>query len=129
MSFTVEQRGKDIEQLLQQLPVTMRDKIAKKAVREAGKVVAVEMRRRAPVDTGALRRSIKQVVRDYGEKTLAVIGPVTPDKKSSIKVNVLEFGSPKQRPQPFIRPAGDETARQQDQAIDAELKKGIEAEL
>lgn len=132
MSVTVKETGVSMEQALEQLPIVVRDKAVKAALRKAGGVVRDAMRRRVSVDTGRTKRSIKSVVRDYGEKTIVYIGPAIDQsasseqqKRDAIRVNVLEHGSIHQPPRPFIRPAGDETERQQSEAIDQELSRHI----
>lgn len=136
MSVTVKETGVNMEQALERLPLEVRDKAVKAAGRKAGNVVRDSMRQRVAVDSGRTKRSIKTVVRDYGEKTMVYIGPAIDksasaeqQKRDAIRVNVLEHGSIHQPPRPFIRPAGDETLRQQSEAIDEELNRHIERVL
>ncbi len=96
---------------LQALPAKLQVAIAKEAVAEANKILAGVIRGNTPVDSGALRKSVGAVIRNYrgSQVTVGVIGPrhdfagnivVSPKtKKKSFKK--LKTGSKKT----FRRPA------------------------
>ena len=86
----------------------------KKTALEAGaNMVKADAKLRAPVDTGQLRASIQhQVQEDYAD-----IGTNVEYAAS------VEFGTARQRPQPYLRPALDENSEQIKNVI-AEILKG-----
>lgn len=130
-AFAATETG-NLEGLLAELPIMMRDKAAKKAVRKANAVVVKEAKNRCPVGGPRvgrkagkphLRDTIKGVVRDYGEKTVGVTGPTWPDGAHG---HLVEFGTEHSAPQPFLRPAADETKKQQEDAITQTLRDEID---
>ncbi len=62
---------------LQALPAKLQVAIAKEAVAEANKILVGVIRGNAPVDSGALRKSVGAVIRSYrgSQVTVDVIGP------------------------------------------------------
>lgn len=71
-------------------------------------------KQKCPVDTGRLRNSITHV---------------TDDSAAYIGTNVeyapyVELGTSKQKPQPFLRPAAADHAKQYRAILEAEMKKG-----
>lgn len=136
--------------LLDELPITVRRKSARKATRSAAAVVAREARRRAPSSTRtgtrdkwskktkAKRqgtRSLKQQIRarnvkDRDDPTAIVM---------SLNAAPVEFGHKmvlwgkktgrKVKPRPFVRPAIDATIGEQQRILTETLKREIEEEV
>lgn len=82
---------------------------------KAQAVSAMRDARRAAMGTGAL---------SYAE---VYMGPVKGSKRMAIKANVQEFGSVKQQPQSFMRPAWDAHKGQALEIIKSELGTEIDA--
>lgn len=139
-ALAVERTGTDLEDFLKQLPIEVRTKSAKKAVRAGGNEVAKAARRnikrggpREGRKSGKphLKNTVRVRVRDYGGRFLAVVGTSWP---SGAHGHLVEFGYyAKARdgtttwvpPQPYLRPAADTTKNQQAAAITDSLKKTI----
>lgn len=77
---------------------------AKRQIRELANKVRDDARRMAPVDTGALRRSIK-VTNHYDPETKTVTYRVGWDKRIAWYGSLVEYGTENQRPRPHLRPA------------------------
>lgn len=108
-----------------------RNRIARPALTKAARVVAKEAKRRAPKDTGALKRSLTAVIRASRRtgRVYALIGPATEtqrDKKTGEKVksafgkwlekrglknkpawtaHFSELGTVREPPRPWLKPA------------------------
>lgn len=99
------------------MPLKVQKKITRQALRQGGKRVRDEARRLAPVDTGALKKSIKVRAAknlrrgSFGISvqtgTRAELG-ISPEAKFYYPA-VLEFGGRGHEAQPFLRPAMDAT--------------------
>lgn len=81
-----------------------------KQVREAAVVIRDDARRRAPVRTGALRRSIK-VERAFDETTRRVSYHVGWDRRIAFYGPLVELGTEDTAARPHLRPAADEFNR------------------
>ena len=122
--------GRELDAALSQFTPTKRRSIGRKALDEAGEIMAKSMRAKAPVDEGGLRESID------------VSGTLAPStKKNHKKVSEQErfigpdarpaavqqeFGNENHPPQPFARPAFDETKDAVLKRIGDELWIGID---
>ena len=131
---------KQTDKLLSRMPIEIRGKTLKKALRAAGNVVAREARRIAPKPgypgddptKEPLNKTIKTVVRDYGTVIAAFVGPERPNGAHG---HLVEYGHAKvlwgtptgERVQgkPFMRPAADTTEAQQQKKIIETLKREI----
>ncbi len=93
--------GKQLAQLMKQVPLRIERKIAKKALREGARPVIKEARARAPKGkTGLLKKSI----RAYTAKGAKIrIGP----SRDAWYAHFVEFGTSKMTARPFMRPAFD----------------------
>lgn len=111
---------------------TLGHEVRREAAKAAGEVVAARARQLCPVgdpahepDKKPLRDTIAVEIRDYGQRTLAVIGPQYP---AGAHGHLLEYGhegvawgKPTGRrvgPRPFMRPAFDETKSEQQSAME-----------
>ncbi|UJW87964.1 HK97-gp10 family putative phage morphogenesis protein [Devosia sp. SL43] len=122
--------GKELDAALSQFTATKRRAIGRVALDNAGEIVAKAARGYAPVDSGGLRESIdvsgtltraqKSEHRKFAEQE-RYIGP--DDRPQG---HLREFGSDGNAPQPFMRPAWDETKNQVLDRIGDELWVGIE---
>lgn len=122
--------GKALDAALSQFDERKRRSIGRKALDEAGQIMAKSMREKAPVEEGGLRESI-----DVGG--VLARGPkkahpkkaeqeryVGPDSRPAAVAQ--EFGTVNHPPQPFARPALDETRDAVLKRIGDELWVGIE---
>lgn len=109
-----------MDRVLSMVAIEMRQKMVKKAVRRASRRIANAMKKKAPVsgdDKGKpLKETIGVAMREYGSKTMAVIGPEYP---AGAHGHLVEYGHAKVLfgvptggrvpPYPFARPAFDES--------------------
>jgi HK97 gp10 family phage protein/SPP1 family predicted phage head-tail adaptor len=111
---------KSLDKAFSQLEMKAAGKATRQALRKGAKVIATDAKRRAPVDTGKLRDSIK--VRAQRRSRIAIgVNAVTRDAdfqgKRLFYALFVEYGTRRgQRPQPFMRPAFDankDSVRQQ----------------
>jgi HK97 gp10 family phage protein len=131
MKTTVKVEGlKEIEAALGQFTVAKRRAIGRVALQNAGEITAKAARALVPVDSGGLRESIdvsgslsKGQKGQHGKQAdqERFIGP-----DSRPQGHLREFGGDGNPPQPFMRPAWDETKDQVLQRIGDELIVGIE---
>jgi len=131
MKTTVKVEGlKELDEALSQFTPTKRRSIGRKALDEAGEIMAKSMRSKAPVDEGGLRESIDV-------SGVLAKGPKAAHKKIAEQERYVgpdsrpaavqqEFGNENHAPQPFARPAFDETGDQVLKRIGDELWIGIE---
>lgn len=131
MKVTVKfEGGKALDQALSQFTPTKRRAIGRKALDEAGEIMAKAMRAKAPVDEGGLRESIdvsgvlSKGPKAAHKKIAEQERYVGPDARPAAVQQ--EFGNENHGPQPFARPAFDETKDQVLKRISDELWVGIE---
>lgn len=122
--------GKALDAALSQFTPTKRRAIGRKALDEAGQIMARAMRANAPVEEGHLRESIdvSGVLAKGPRSAHKMIAEqeryVGPDSRPSAVQQ--EFGNENHAPQPFARPAFDETRQEVLQRIGDELWLGID---
>ena len=122
--------GRQIDQALHQFTPTKRRSIGRKALDEAGEIMARSMRDKAPVEEGGLRESIDvsgtlaKGPRGAHRKIAEQERYVGPDSRPAAVQQ--EFGNENHPPQPFARPAFDETKDHVLKRIGDELWVGIE---
>lgn len=103
--------NKAVERALKALPEKIQKKVLRKAMSKATTTVSREMRAKAPVKSGALRRSIGKRTKSYqrGQTIYGVVGPRSSfemdGQKPSKYAHLVEFGSSRSSPKPFARPA------------------------
>jgi HK97 gp10 family phage protein len=135
MNMQFEVQGlKELDAVLQALPVKVEAKILRGAVRAGSKVIADDARARAPIlkeatDTrvpGALKKSVR--IMSTVLRRGAALGGVAAGGGAKVKrggisgmasafyAKFVEFGTAQMGAQPFMRPAGDSKASA---AIDA----------
>ena len=85
-------------------------------VRKVADNMAASARRRAPIETGSLRASIR--AEHPGDLTSTVIA----DDEASFYV---EFGTSRKGPRPFMTPSGNEAGRALDRALIRAISKSV----
>ena len=98
------------------------EKILAKAAKAGGDIAVNEAKRKCPVDTGALKNSIKMQLNKVTEKRAVV--KIDYDKKLKYGVFV-ELGAKGRAPNPFMRNAVDKNKGSINNAIVSEVKKAI----
>lgn len=131
MKTVVKVEGlRELDQALSQFTPTKRRAIGRVALDNAGEIVAKAARAKVPVDTGGLRESIdvsgtlsrrQKTQHTKQAEQERFIGP-----DSRPQGHLREFGGDGNAPQPFMRPAWDETQNEVLKRIGDELIVGIE---
>lgn len=131
MKVTVKfEGGRQLDQALSQFTPTKRRSIGRKALDNAGEIMAKSMRSKVPVDTGGLRESIdvsgvlNKGAKAAHRKVAEQERYVGPDGRPAAVQQ--EFGNENHAAQPFARPALDETKDAVLKRIGDELWIGIE---
>lgn len=113
---------KQLAAALRALPDRLQRGALRTAARRAGGVVRAEMRRRAPVDTGFLRRQIKtrSIQRNRRGIVGVTVGASARDYTGqAFYASFIEYGTSRMPARPFLRPAFT-AARGRAEAIFAE---------
>lgn len=131
MKVTVKlEGGRELDAALSQFTPTKRRAIGRVALDNAGEIVAKAARSLAPADSGGLRESIdvsgtlSRPQKSQHTKSAEQERFIGPDSRP--QGHLREFGSDGNAPQPFLRPAWDETKDQVLERIGDELWVGIE---
>lgn len=131
MKTVVKVEGlRELDQALSQFTPTKRRAIGRVALDNAGEIVAKAARAKVPVDTGGLRESIdvsgtlSRRQKTEHTKQAEQERFVGPDSRP--QGHLREFGGDGNAPQPFMRPAWDETRQEVLQRIQDELWVEIE---
>lgn len=143
---------KELEQALDELPANMEKNIARGAVRAGGVVFRDEARRLVPVESGALRDSIRVVARrSRGGRVLVNVVAGRSGKDQPWYARFVEFGTAPHRidplgkgalligsvfaekayhpgaaAKPFMRPAFDTKARQAVEAVADYIRRRLD---
>jgi HK97 gp10 family phage protein len=123
----MEWRGlADMDKLLQRLGPDIANKAGQKAANMAAKVIVDEAKRRVPVDSGDLRKSIvvradKKRYQGEGE-VVAVMGFRKPHSR---RAHLTEFGTSRSRKQPFFIPAMESKSQDALDKLEEVLQKAI----
>lgn len=121
---TSEVRGfKEIEALLKKLPEKTAEKVVNAALRSAANVIKKAAQDKAPVRTGALKKSLA-VELDKSTKT-GTTARIGAKRKIAWYAHIVEFGSSHSAARPFLRPAFDETQGKVMQKLAKQLLSGI----
>lgn len=132
MSITVRIDGlAETQQALRALPDSTAKNVLRRIMRERLKPMADTARRLAPVDRGSLRESIiigtklsrrqKAMHQREGDAVEMFMGP-----SNLAQASLQEFGTYKERAQPFMRPAWDQHKDELLQGIKDDLWREIE---
>ena len=125
---------KGVEKLLKslkQFPQNIQKNIINGAIRAGAKVIADEVKKNTPTDTGNLKKSIGIIKRRSKDKT-KVRFSVTPrkgGKNDGFYGHMIEFGTSKMAAQPFMRPAFESQDNQSIEAAKEYLAKRIDKEV
>ena len=100
----------ELDRMLEQLPKKLRNKGARKATREAAKIVLEDARRLVPVDTGQLESSLKVRARKRSRRNKGTVGHSVTTSEGLFKGEefyggFIELGTSKFEGDPFLRPA------------------------
>lgn len=105
---------KELQTKFRLLPIKVQRKLLRQGMRKAGKLVRDEARRLVPVDTGALKKSLK--VRAAIRKRGSFGARIMTGERAELGIDpgasgyypaVVEFGSKTQPAQPYLRAAAD----------------------
>lgn len=120
---------KELQDSLNRLPDQLRENALKNASAAAARVIRDEAKRRVKVNTGQLRDSIV-VSRTFKEKgrKVRLRGAVVLGIQGAARyyAHLVEFGSSRLQPRPFMRPAMEAKAREALDAMAARLKVEVE---
>ncbi|MDD3886644.1 MAG: HK97 gp10 family phage protein [Victivallaceae bacterium] len=123
----------DLKANLAALPDRLENRVMRKAMGKAGRVVVAAAKNVAPRRTGALKRSIKSKLTKQGNakiyvdpkmriETATASGAVRVHQPSKI-AHLVEFGTVNAAAHPFMRPALDTSRGAAFQAAEVEAKK------
>ncbi len=88
-------------------------------------VIASDAQRRAPLLTGALKKSIiARMLDKRGNNPRAAIAAV--DRKKAPHAHLVEFGTSKMAAHPYFRPAVDANLSGAAKAVETDLRKSVE---
>lgn len=121
--------GEELAAALEALGPTMEKKILRSAMREAAKPMLADAKRRAPVLTGQLRKSLK--IRAMKRRSKGQVGVVISTAKGFFKGDEFygafhEFGTKRMPARPFIRPAFEANKAQSIRIVGEAIKIGLE---
>lgn len=133
ISGTIEIKGLDeLESQLKYLPVHVRKKLAREALKAGAGVIKTQAELNAPFKTGALMRSIEiQPGRRNRPNTISyIIGTGKAwFQGDQFYAAFIEFGTSHQPAKPFLRPAFDSQKDRALALIVDVLKRGIDKKL
>lgn len=130
ISGTIQIRGgEELAAALESLGPAMEKKILRSAMREAAKPMLADAKRRAPVLTGAMRKSLK--IKAMKRRSNGQVGVVIATEKGFFKGETFygafhEFGTKKMPARPFIRPAFEANKAQAIRIVGEAIKIGLE---
>ena len=132
---------KDIDRRLRTLPGRVQKKVTRKAMRDGLKIMAAEVKKQAPVDTGLTQRNIKvkatrRKKRGSVELEVTISGkdsgliktPKTGGGKPVFYPAVVEYGREGVEPNPFMRRAYENKAAAARDETMRSLRNGVEQE-
>lgn len=100
---------KKLVENLKKINRTASGRALRRAAKQGAEVIVQEAKRRAPVDTGLLRKSIRSKFKKRRSESVTVeIGP----SEKAYYGYFVEFGTSKMAARPFLRPAADACYRQ-----------------
>lgn len=120
---------RELDRQLSSLSASVGSKVLRGALMDSATPLVKEMKERVPVANGNLKRTIgkRSSVNRRGERNQATaVVSVGAVRKGSWKAHFVEFGTSRNRAQPFIRPALDATQDKVLSRFKERLKKRIE---
>ena len=132
MDFDFDMEFNQLESILSQLPDKVEKKVANAAVSAGARVIRKEAEQFAPYNesrtTGVHLRDAIIVKRDKNKVASYTVGTQYRGKKAAPHAHLLEFGTVKMSPQPFLRPAFDTKGDQAKAKMLNSLATGIHRE-
>ena len=130
MKMTVKVDGlREVEQAFAEIGKAASKRVARNALKQGGEILAKRMRQLAPKLDGYLAESVEvstqltRTQRQKHQKRAPVEMFVGPNNSAAVP---QEFGTFKEPPQPFARPAWDETQGEVLQRVTDELMVGVD---
>jgi HK97 gp10 family phage protein len=123
--------NKALLKALHQFPINIQKNVLRGAVRAGAKPIVDEARALVPKDTGNLKKSIGIVSRKSKDRSKVKFS-VTPrrgGKYDGFYAHMIEFGTSKMQPQPFMRPAFEKQDNQSIEAAKEYIAKRIPKEI
>lgn len=116
----------ELEKVLAQLPRQMGVRALFSALRKAANIIRDEAKSRVPVLTGTLKDNIvtKKLPERRSNSATVIVG----SNRKAFHAHLIEFGTVKMTPRPFLRPAFDTKKHEALDKIGLELGKNIERE-
>lgn len=144
---------KELQSALKRLPANVARKVSRRAMRRGAVIIQQDAKRRAPVDTGGLRKNLKVVESGRASRQGVVLFRVR-TSKGARHAYLMEYGTLPRiikvakyydeatgrwrliknvragavQARPFMRPAFDTKKQEAVRAIETTLKQGIELE-
>lgn len=123
------QGGAELMDALEALGPAMEKKVLRSAMREAAKPMLAEAKRRAPVLTGQLRKSLK--IKAMKRRSNGQVGVLIATEKGFFKGETFygafqEFGTKKLPARPFIRPAFESNKARAVRIVTEAIRIGLE---
>ena len=133
MDFDFDMEFNQLESILSQLPDKVEKKVANAAVSAGARVIKKEAAKRAPYNEsrgnwGIHLRDAIVVKRDKLRVAHYTVGTQYRGEKAAPHAHLLEFGTVKMSPQPFLRPAFDTKGDQAKEKMFKSLATGIHRE-
>ena len=109
---------------LEALDKKFRNKLCRDAVRKACKILAKQVQANAPVETGALKKSVKVRAGKRKKDVISMLVIVTGGHDQPIPGHV-EYGTSKTKPRPFFNPAIESKLPEMEATVIGEITSGI----
>ena len=97
------------------------EKIKRTALRKAGNLIRDEMKKEAPVDTGAMKESIRNSVKQRDDGLYAEIKP----SRKHYQYKFLELGTTKMQANPFMQRTFEKNKDNAQKIIEKEIKQSL----
>lgn len=121
-TFTFRYKGlRELKTLLRKLPDSTSKSVIRRSLKKAAEPIAVRARSLAPRDTGLIAESIvigkklsrrqKRRHRKLGPDDIEMFVGVSGEGEVAHYAHIVEFGSEKTAPQPFLTPAFEQTKK------------------
>lgn len=120
--------AKELEKKLLSFEPKLGKKIIRQALRSGAKLILAEAKANVPVDTGALRDSLKVRAMRKRKHRYGVMVQTSEGwfKGEQFYGAFVEFGTDKMAAQPFVRPAFDSEKEAAEKTIVDGIRQGIE---
>lgn len=126
--FSVSLKGfEETRKLMELLPDKIQRNAMKQAMAAGARKILQEARRRVPVRTGELKKSLEvKFVKAASQGTFGkIVYKVQAKRPQGSHANLVELGTTRAQPHPFLRPAFDVAKDQALAAIMEKLSKAI----